>query len=175
MQRATAEEVDRINTRFATADWKPIVLVGKHQPPEQVFELYRAADFCIVNSLHDGMNLVAKEFLAARHDEQGVLILSCFTGAARELPDALLVNPYDIEHTAEALRFALEMDSEDRVARMRRMRKVVREHNIYRWAGNLVAELCDVRLEDPANHNFGQADGVSAPGTSVAPFLSHAT
>jgi trehalose 6-phosphate synthase len=168
-------ESERINWRFQTGKWKPIVFLKRQHSHEEIQRFYRIADLCLVTSLHDGMNLVAKEFLAARHDEQGVLILSCFTGAARELPDALLVNPYDIEHTAEAIRFALEMDSEDRVARMRRMRKVVREHNIYRWAGNLVAELCDVRLEDPANHNFGQADGVSAPGTSVASFLSHAT
>jgi trehalose 6-phosphate synthase len=97
------------------------------------------------------MNLVAKEFVAARQDEQGVLVLSRFTGAARELPDALLVNPYDIEQMAEAIRLALEMDSEERKTRMQRMRKVVREHNIYRWAGDLIAELCEVRLDEPAN------------------------
>src|SRR3984885_6325986 len=167
-------EADRINWRFQTGKWKPIVFLERQHSHEEIQRFYRVADLCLVTSLHDGMNLVAKEFLAARHDEQGVLILSCFTGAARELPDALLVNPYDIEHTADAIRFALEMDSGDRVARMRRMRKVVREHNIYRWAGNLVAELCDVRLEDPANHKVGQADGVSPPGTSVVSFLSHA-
>ena len=148
-------ESERINWRFQTGKWKPIVFLKRQHSHEEIQRFYRIADLCLVTSLHDGMNLVAKEFLAARHDEQGVLILSCFTGAARELPDALLVNPYDIEHTAEAIRFALEMDSEDRVARMRRMRKVVREHNIYRWAGNLVAELCDVRLQDPANHKMG--------------------
>ena len=112
---------------------------------------YRAADLCLVTSLHDGMNLVAKEFVAARQDEQGVLILSRFTGAARELPYALLVNPYDIEQMAEAIRLALEMDSEERKTRMQRMRKVVRERNIYRWAGDLIAELCEVRLDEPAN------------------------
>jgi trehalose-6-phosphate synthase len=168
-------ESERINWRFQTGKWKPIVFLKRQHNHEEIQRFYRIADLCLVTSLHDGMNLVAKEFLAARHDEQGVLILSCFTGAARELPDALLVNPYDIEHTAEAIRFALEMDSGDRVARMRRMRKVVREHNIYRWAGDLVAELCDVRLEDPASHKVGQADGVSAPGASVVSFLSHAT
>jgi len=94
---------------------------------------------------------VAKEFVAARQDEQGVLVLSRFTGAARELPDALLVNPYDIEQTAEALRFSLEMDTEERKTRMQHMRKVVREHNIYRWAGALMAELCEVRLDEAAN------------------------
>jgi trehalose 6-phosphate synthase len=96
------------------------------------------------------MNLVAKEFVAARDDEQGVLILSHFTGAARELRDAVLVNPYDIERTADAIRYALEMEPEERSARMQRMRKTVKEGNIYRWAGNLIGDLCEVRVEIPA-------------------------
>jgi len=95
--------------------------------------------------LHDGMNLVAKEFVAARDDAQGALILSRFTGACRELRDALVVNPYDIEELAEAIYNALEMDPEERGARMRRMRQIVREHNVYRWAGSLIAELADIR------------------------------
>ena len=94
---------------------------------------------------------MAKEFVAARDDEQGVLILSRFTGAARELRDAVLVNPYDIERTADAIRYALEMKPEERTARMQRLRKVVKEQNIYRWAGNLIADLCEVRLEIPAD------------------------
>jgi trehalose 6-phosphate synthase len=93
------------------------------------------------------MNLVAKEFVAARDDEQGVLILSRFTGAARELRDAVLVNPYDIERTADAIRYALEMEPEERTARMQRLRKLVKEQNIYRWAANLIGELCEVRLD----------------------------
>jgi trehalose 6-phosphate synthase len=97
------------------------------------------------------MNLVAKEFLAARRDERGVLILSQFTGAARELRDALLVNPYDIDQTAEAIRAALEMEPEDKQMRVHRMRKVIREQNIYRWAGSLITELCELRL-DIADH-----------------------
>jgi len=116
-----------------------------------------------VTSLHDGMNLVAKEFVAARHDEQGVLILSRFTGAAREVRDAVLVNPYDVEQTAEAIRYSLEMEPEERTARMQRLRKVVKEQNIYRWAGNLIAELCGVRLDSP-----GDAKVVSRAGTSAA-------
>jgi trehalose-6-phosphate synthase len=92
---------------------------------------------------------VAKEFVATRRDERGVLILSCFTGAARELRDALQVNPYDIDQTAEAICAALEMQPEEKRARMQRMRKLVREHNIYRWAGTLIGELCDVRLDLP--------------------------
>ena len=95
------------------------------------------------------MNLVAKEFVAARHDERGVLILSCFTGAARELRDALHVNPYDIDQTAEAIRAALEMQPEEKQLRMQRMRKLVRENNVYRWAGSLIGELCEVRLNTP--------------------------
>jgi len=95
------------------------------------------------------MNLVAKEFVAARHDEQGVLLLSRFTGAARELLDAVLVNPYDVERTADAIRYALEMQPEERTARMQRMRTLVKEQNIYRWAGTLIGDLCGVRLELP--------------------------
>jgi trehalose 6-phosphate synthase len=93
------------------------------------------------------MNLVAKEFVAARKDESGVLILSRFTGASRELRDALLVNPYDIDQTADAIRAALEMEPEEKRTRMQRMRRVIREHNIYRWAADLITELCEVRLE----------------------------
>jgi len=93
------------------------------------------------------MNLVAKEFVAARGDEYGVLILSIFTGAARELRDALQVNPYDIDQTAEAIRAALEMEPADKQARMQQMRRTVREHNVYQWAGNLIAEVCDLRLD----------------------------
>jgi trehalose-6-phosphate synthase len=144
-------EAERINWRFQSGKWKPIVFLERQHSHAEIQRFYRSADLCLVTSLHDGMNLVAKEFLAARQDEQGVLILSCFTGAARELSDALLVNPYDVEQTAEAIRFALEMDMEERKLRMQRMRRVVREHNVYRWAGNLVAELCDVRLDHPAN------------------------
>ena len=93
------------------------------------------------------MNLVAKEFIAARRDERGVLILSQFTGAARELRDALLVNPYNIDQTAEAIRAALEMEPEEKQLRMHRMRRNVKEHNIYRWAGSLITELCELRLD----------------------------
>ena len=139
-------EAERINWRFQTGKWKPIVLLTRQHSHKEIQPYYRAADLCLVTSLHDGMNLVAKEFLAARQDERGVLILSRFTGAARELLDALLVNPYDIDQTAEAIHAALEMNPEEKEARMQRMRRMVREHNIYRWAGNLMAELCEVRL-----------------------------
>ncbi len=140
-------ESERINWRFQTGKWKPIIFLERHCSHKEISRYYRAADLCLVTSLHDGMNLVAKEFIAARHDEQGVLILSRFTGAARELLDAVLVNPYDIEHTADAIRAALEMEPEERTARMQRMRKLVREQNIYFWAASLIGELCAVRLD----------------------------
>jgi trehalose-6-phosphate synthase len=139
-------EAERINRRFQAANWKPIIFLKRQHSHREIERYYRAADLCLVTSLHDGMNLVAKEFLAARSDEDGVLVLSRFTGAARELRDALLVNPYDIDQTAEAIRAALEMDPEERKQRMQRMRKIIREQNIYRWAGDLIGQLCDVRI-----------------------------
>jgi trehalose-6-phosphate synthase len=142
-------EAERINWRFQSGKWKPIVLLTRQHSHQEIEPYYRAADLCLVTSLHDGMNLVAKEFVAARQDERGVLILSQFTGAARELRDALLVNPYNIDQTADAIRAALEMEPEDKQMRMHRMRKIVKEHNIYRWAGNLITELCEVRLDTP--------------------------
>jgi alpha,alpha-trehalose-phosphate synthase [UDP-forming] len=140
-------EADRINWRFQTDKWKPIVFLNRQHSHQEIQSYYRAADLCLVTSLHDGMNLVAKEFVAARHDENGVLILSCFTGAAHQLLDALQINPYDVDQTAEAIRCALEMSPEERKLRMQRMRKNVREHNVYRWAGSLIAELCELRLD----------------------------
>jgi len=110
-----------------------------------VYELYRAADLCYVSSLHDGMNLVAKEFVASRDDEQGVLILSQFTGAARELPEALIVNPYDIEQSAVAIHVALTMQPGERRARMRTMRHLVQEFNVYRWAGRMLLDAARMR------------------------------
>ena len=139
-------EAERINRRFQTSNWRPIVFLNRQHSHREIESYYRAADLCVVTALHDGMNLVAKEFLAARDDEDGVLVLSRFTGAARELRDALLVNPYDIDQTAEAMRRGLEMDSEERKQRMQRMRKVVREQNIYRWAGDLIGQLCEFRV-----------------------------
>jgi trehalose-6-phosphate synthase len=141
-------EAVRINTRFQTADWKPIALLTRHHSHDEILPYYRAADLCMVTSLHDGMNLVAKEFIAAREDEEGALILSQFTGAARELRDAIIVNPYDVEQLAEGIRVALEMDTEERQARMKLMRSYVKDHNVYRWAGNLITELSEIRIEE---------------------------
>ncbi|MBI3621835.1 MAG: trehalose-6-phosphate synthase [Nitrospirae bacterium] len=137
---------DRINWRFKTKEWKPIVFLKKHHSHQEIAPFYRAADVCLVTSLHDGMNLVAKEYVASRDDERGSLILSQFTGASRELRDALLVNPYDTEQMAEAIRYALEMDADEQQDRMRRMRDTLKQHNIYRWTANLVRELSQIRL-----------------------------
>jgi trehalose 6-phosphate synthase len=140
-------EAERINWRFQTEHWKPIIFRKRHHSHREIERYYRAAHLCLVTSLHDGMNLVAKEFLAARHDEEGVLILSRFTGACRELRDALIVNPYDTEEMADAILYALEMEPGQRRARMQRLRRVVKEQNIYRWAGNLIGDLCEMRPE----------------------------
>jgi trehalose-6-phosphate synthase len=133
-----------INERYA-AKYPPIVLLAEHHEPEAVYEYHRAADLCFVSSLHDGMNLVAKEFIAARDDEQGVLILSQFTGASRELPEALVVNPYDADQCAAALHVALTMPEADQRERMRFMRGVVREFNVYRWAGRMLLDAAVMR------------------------------
>ncbi|SPE33695.1 Alpha,alpha-trehalose-phosphate synthase (UDP-forming) (fragment) [Candidatus Sulfopaludibacter sp. SbA3] len=139
-------EVERINRKLRTGGWKPVVFVGKHHSHSQVEAFYRAADLCLVTSLHDGMNLVAKEYVAARRDEQGMLILSRFTGASHELSDALMVNPYDTDELAQSIHAAITMPAEEKRMRMQRMRAVVKEHNVYRWAGNLIGELAEIRL-----------------------------
>ena len=145
LQQHTYGEVERINSKFAQGDWRPIVLIDEQQAPLRVFELYRAADFCLVNSLHDGMNLVAKEFVAARDDEDGVLILSTFAGASRELPEAVLINPFDVTETAHAMEIAMRMDRDERRSRMSLMRRTVKENNVYRWAGRMLMDASRIR------------------------------
>jgi len=142
-------EADRINARFQAGRWKPIVLLKKHHSHDEISRYYRAASFCMVTSLHDGMNLVAKEFVASRDDNRGVLILSTFAGAALELTDALLVNPYDVQQVADAVLKALNMPEDQQADRMLRMRHNVREHNIYRWAANLLSDLTEIRIDLP--------------------------
>jgi trehalose 6-phosphate synthase len=138
-------EVDRINQRFQTPEWKPIVLLARRHSHNEILPYYRTADFCLITALHDGMNLVAKEFVASREDGYGALILSRFAGASHELVDALVINPYDTAEMAQAIHSALEMPSEEIRMRMQRMRAIVRERNIYRWAGDLIGELCGIR------------------------------
>jgi len=133
--------IQEVNGTYQTKRWKPIVYLRRHHEHRDIWPFYRHADFCMVTSLHDGMNLVAKEFISVRDDEEGALILSQFTGASAELRDAILVNPYDVDGMAEAIRTAVAMPSDERRARMGRMREGVREHNIYRWAGLLLSEL----------------------------------
>jgi trehalose 6-phosphate synthase len=135
----------RINERFGRPGYEPIILKIEHHDAAQVYELYRAAELCYVSSLHDGMNLVAKEFVAARDDEQGVLILSQFTGAARELSESLIVNPYDIEQSAAAMHLALTMSPDEQRARMRSMRNLVQEFNVFRWAGRMLLDAARMR------------------------------
>ncbi len=143
------QEATRINARFQTREWKPIVMLNGQHSHQTIEPYYRAADVCLVTSLHDGMNLVAKEFVAARDDEDGVLVLSRFTGASRELRDALIVNPYDIDQMATALRTALEMPRPERQSRMLHLRETVLEHNIYRWGANLITDLSQIRISSP--------------------------
>ena len=154
--RALNEElkalVEEINWRHGGESWSPVVLIHRHYGPREIYLLYRMAAACVVTSLHDGMNLVAKEFVAARADERGALVLSQFTGAARELPDALLVNPYSVEGLAEAYRAALQMPEEEQARRMRRMRQQVADHNIYRWAGALLSEAGKFLGAAPSHH-----------------------
>ncbi|HVK95620.1 MAG TPA: trehalose-6-phosphate synthase [Noviherbaspirillum sp.] len=140
--------VQRINTRFSSGHYQPIILKVEHHDAEHVNNYYRAADVCLVTSLHDGMNLVAKEFIAARDDERGVLVLSQFTGAARELHEALVVNPYHIEQSAEALYRALTMPEVEQRERMRSMRSLVKDFNIYRWAGRMLLDAARLRQRE---------------------------
>jgi len=140
-------EVDRINWKFKAKDWKAIVFLEKHHDHKEITKFYKIADVCMVTSLHDGMNLVAKEFVAASDDHRGVLILSRFAGASRELKDALIVNPYDIEQMADAIYYSLVMPKNEVEERMTRMRQDLHENNIYKWAADLTGELMKLRLD----------------------------
>ncbi len=155
-QREVEAEANRINDRFKRGKWRPIVFLNRQHTHQEVRRYYRAAHLCMVTSLHDGMNLVAKEYVAARQDDRGVLILSRFTGAARELRDAIIVNPYDIQATADAIAQALNMDLDEMIDRMRRMRNSIKEHNIYWWAASLIGQVCELRLEKTPTTNMPQ-------------------
>ena len=158
--RKLNEDVDalaaRINERFSSGAYRPVILMRAHHEPPTVFRYYRAADVCYVSSLHDGMNLVAKEFVAARDDEQGVLVLSHFTGAARELTEALIVNPYDLEEASAALAAALLMPKEEQRDRMRAMRTFVAEFNVYRWAGRMLVDAARLRRRERLSGRLSQ-------------------
>jgi alpha,alpha-trehalose-phosphate synthase [UDP-forming] len=138
--------VEQVNGKYQTDSWKPIIFSREHLSQLTLTAFKRLADFCIVSSLHDGMNMVAKEYVASRTDEDGVLILSRFTGAARELTDAVLINPYAIDHFAESIKKAIEMPPEQKKAKMKKLRKIVEENNIYKWAGNIISELVSLGI-----------------------------
>ena len=159
----TVEQLaERINQRFGTQDYKPILLLRTHHEPPEVFRYYRAADLCYVSSLHDGMNLVAKEFVAARTDLKGVLILSEFTGAARELTEALIVNPYDLEGSSEALAAALTMPDDEQRDRMRSMRALLVQFNVYRWAGTMLVDAARLRNQERVAGRLSERSNVGA-------------
>lgn len=141
LEEEVTREAERINEHFRALNWKPIVLLKKRHSHKELYRLYRLCNICVVTSLHDGMNLVAKEFVAARDDERGALVLSQFAGASRELRDALIINPYNIVEVAEAMKKGLEMSKTEQRARMRKMREVVRNNNVYRWSADLLKSL----------------------------------
>lgn len=145
LNESVEQLTERINQRFGRDSYRPIILLKAHHEPPDVFRYYRAADVCYVSSLHDGMNLVAKEFIAAREDERGVLILSQFTGAAGELTEALIVNPYDIDEGGAALAIGLAMSAEEQRERMSAMRAFLAEFNVYRWAGRMLVDAARLR------------------------------
>ncbi len=140
-----SEEIDQLvekkNSKYFDGSWKPIIYLKRYFTPEEIKPYYRIGDICIVSSLHDGMNLVAKEYVAAKTDLSGTLILSKFTGASRELTDAIAVNPYSIEEFADSIKTACEMSAEEKRQRMESMRRNIQEHNVYRWAANIISEM----------------------------------
>jgi len=141
------ELIEKKNWKYSDWAWKPIIYLKRHFSPEEIMPYYTLADVCIVSSLHDGMNLVAKEYVASKRDSKGVLILSKFTGAARELTEAVLINPYSIEEFADSIKFAIEMPLEEKRKRMENMRSVITNNNVYRWAGNIITELVSLKKE----------------------------
>lgn len=160
IQNETELVANKVNERFGLTNYKPIILVARHHEPEQVYELFRASDLCIVSSLHDGMNLVAKEFVAARDDEQGVLILSTFAGASRELMEALIVNPFDAKATGDAIDQALRMPPDLQAERMHLMREMVSENNVYYWAGRMLLDASRIRKRDRIESSIAKAGEV---------------
>ncbi|MER8846182.1 MULTISPECIES: alpha,alpha-trehalose-phosphate synthase (UDP-forming) [Mesorhizobium] len=150
-------QAEDLNRRYGRDGYTPVLMVTEHHSQEQVYEIYRAADVCMVTSLHDGMNLVAKEFVAARDDEQGVLLLSMFAGASKELLEALIVNPYDATMMGDALLQALTMSPDEQRQRMQRMREVVRDNNVYRWAGSMLLDAARLRKRVAVDRAVGAA------------------
>jgi len=162
------ETAARVNRRFGSREYRPLIVLERHVDSAEVFSCLRAADVCYVGSLHDGMNLVAKEFVSARDDESGVLMLSEFTGAAHELTTALRVNPYAIDECATTLANALSMPREQQRTRMQAMRAIVAHSNSYRWAADMLADAFHRRMQ-PASFqdiDFGRS---RSPRTCLSP------
>jgi trehalose 6-phosphate synthase len=149
----------RVNGRFGTNSYQPIRLLEAHHPPSDVYRLYRAADLCYVGSLRDGMNLVAKEFVCARTDERGVLVLSQLAGAAQQLTAALLIHPYAVDECASALRRGLAMPRAEQCLRMRQMRRNVENFSATWWAQQLMRDATLTRWAKSANHPPAARDG----------------
>jgi trehalose 6-phosphate synthase len=146
LSREVDEIVNDVNGRYSASGWQPIVYVHEHRQPTQIAAIYRAAAVCVVSSLHDGMNLVAKEFIASRTDHRGVLVLSRFTGAARELHEAVLVNPFAVDEFGDALHFALSMPEDQQERRMRALSTRVRNHTVYDWAAGVLRAACTMMV-----------------------------
>ena len=140
--------VEQINWKHSTDSWKPIVLIRRHLNYPEPLAFYKLGDACVASSLHDGMNLVAKEYVCAAAPEKGMLVLSQFTGASRELTDAVLINPYDREQFSDGLYTALTMPPEERQRRMSRMKSGIASNNIYRWAGKIISELLKIEFAE---------------------------
>jgi len=139
------ELVEKVNWKHMEGDWRPVIYLEKHFSQEEITPFYKLADICIVSSLHDGMNLVAKEYIASKNDASGALILSCFTGASRELGDAVIVNPYSVEEFADSIKLAVEMPLGEKRRRMENMRKQVADNNIYKWAASIITDLTSLK------------------------------
>lgn len=138
-------EANRINWKFKSRNWQPILFLKRHHSHEEILPYYRAANVCMVTSLHDGMNLVAKEFIASRNLNNGVLILSRFAGASQELHGAIVINPYDIEQSADAIKAALEMPEEEQQQKMKQMRRMILAHNVYSWGANILRTMSSIQ------------------------------
>ncbi len=179
IQEETIKLVETINEEFGRDTWKPIILIIAHYNQPSVFELFRAADFCIVSSLHDGMNLVAKEFVAAREDERSVLILSTFAGASEELLEALIVNPHDTKGMADSIYRALHMSAEEQEQRMRLLRRIVRDHNVYWWAGKMLRDVARTRKSSAisaatnSQGKYGNIISLQAAQSTLKKFLQN--
>ncbi len=147
LEREVADGVQALNTRYGSADWTPIVLVNENVDAELLAGVYRAADICLISSLQDGMNLVAKEFIASQVDERGVLLLSRFAGAAEEIDGAVLINPFNVDGFVSALRTALEMPADERRRRIRRMRRRIENNTIFDWLESILARGSDIMAQ----------------------------